>query len=268
MPELPEVETIRQQLSSILPLPIIKVQEGQYFKSLTSKKKFKFPLTSIESIDRHGKWLIFNLKNKFHLLSHLGMSGTWRISSAPLLKEKHIHLSLQGRSNWLSYQDPRRFGKMYLLSATELQEKLNRQGRDLCSKDFDVKYIKVSCEKYPERLLKVHLLDQHFFAGSGNYIASEVCARAGILPMRKIKTLKEVDYKNIYKAFFSVVNNSLKSQGMTFQGGYKDTQGENGGGLQNLVVFYQKICGLCKKNKVQKVFLAQRGTYFCPSCQK
>jgi len=60
----------------------------------------------------------------------------------------------------------------------------------------------------------------------------------------------------------------LASGGTTFQGGYRDSSGEKGLGVQHLVVFYQKTCQLCRKSEVKKIILAQRGTYYCPKCQK
>ena len=74
--------------------------------------------------------------------------------------------------------------------------------------------------------------------------------------------------RRIILATKSVLEGSIKSNGMTFSGGYADTKGEKGEGVQNLVVFYQKVCGLCKTNTIKKIVLAQRGTYYCPHCQK
>jgi formamidopyrimidine-DNA glycosylase len=111
-------------------------------------------------------------------------------------------------------------------------------------------------------------LYQKLFAGSGNYIANEICARAGIRPTRKCRMVKRDEFPKILKAIGEVLQPALASGGTTFQGGYRDTSGEKGLGVEHLVVFYQKICQLCQKTPVKKILLAQRGTYYCPKCQK
>lgn len=156
---------------------------------------------------------------------------------------------------------------MYYYTAEEAEKKLAELGMDLADPHFDLKYLTTAIKRYPERALKVTLLDQKLFAGSGNYIASEVCARAGIRPTRKCKDVKKAEFPKILKAIHKVIAPALKSGGTTFQGGYRDSTGERGEGLDHLVVFWQKTCQMCKKTPVKKIILAQRGTYYCPKCQ-
>jgi formamidopyrimidine-DNA glycosylase len=101
----------------------------------------------------------------------------------------------------------------------------------------------------------------------GNYLACEICAHAGIHPLRLCKDLNENDFKKILSGIKLSLSKSLKNGGATFHGGYQDAHGDKGEGLKTLVVFYQKVCGLCKKMKVEKIYLDGRGTYFCPVCQ-
>lgn len=202
-----------------------------------------------------------------HLLSHLGMTGAWLIGKK-IKKTKHSHLILSSNQHTLIYDDPRRFGHMYYLSSTHAAAKLNQLGLDLTDARFDLSYLKTSLKRYPERALKVALLDQKYFAGSGNYIANEICARAKILPTRKCKNIKFKEFPEILKAITKVISDSLASKGATFSGGYQDTTGAKGEGSFNFLVFYKKICQRCKKTLVTKIFLAQRGTYYCSKCQK
>jgi formamidopyrimidine-DNA glycosylase len=197
------------------------------------------------------------------------MTGTWLVSTdAPTLK--HSHLVLKGTNAqgqlYLTYNDPRRFGHLYHLNALEAQKKLNELGHDL-TQMTEVEVIE-AIRRYPERALKVTLLDQKLFAGSGNYIANEICARAGVRPTRRCGKIKREEYPKIFRAIGEVLNPALESGGTTFQGGYRDTTGEKGQGVNHLVVFYQKICRLCGKTPVKKITLAQRGTYYCPHCQR
>ncbi len=275
MPELPEVETIRRQLKRYLPLKITAQQVGVNLTPRIWKKSaasLRLKDKSIVKLGRHGKFLIFDLDDGTHLLSHLGMSGAWLISEEKFQKPHH-HLILQvenrqGQKWFLSYYDPRRFGHLYHLDQKQFKEKLGQLGCDLVSSNFTTKYVQECFQRYPQRLLKVCLLDQKLFAGSGNYIANEVCARAKIDPRRRCAELNLRQIKRVHQAFADVLNPAIVSSGVTFQGGYQDLEGQKGEGVNHLVVFYQKICQMCQKTEVKKIMLAARGTYYCPRCQK
>ena len=267
MPELPEVETIKNQLSEYLPLKIVKLSQTPQLKQNILHTEIDLVGKTLIAIKRKGKMLDFLFDDDSHLLSHLGMTGTWLIGET-IKSGKHTHLVLNGDQFTLAYDDPRRFGHMYYYSKEEAEKKLAELGMDLADPDFSLEYLTSAIKRYPERALKVTLLDQKLFAGSGNYIANEICARAGIRPMRKCKAVKKEEFPKILKAMKKVLAPAIASGGTTFQGGYRDSSGEKGKGVQHLVVFYQKTCQLCKKTPVKKIILAQRGTYYCPHCQK
>lgn len=267
MPELPEVETIKNQLSEYLPLKITSVSTTPQLKQNILHTELDLKNKTLTQIKRKGKMLDFIFDDGSHLLSHLGMTGTWLIGET-IKSGKHTHLTLKGTDYTLAYDDPRRFGHMYYYSAEDAQKKLSELGMDLADPDFNLEYLTTALKRYPERALKVTLLDQKLFAGSGNYIANEICARAGIRPTRKCKKITSQEFPKILQAIKDVLEPAIKSGGTTFQGGYRDSTGEKGLGVQHLVVFYQKICQMCKKTKVKKIILAQRGTYYCPHCQK
>jgi formamidopyrimidine-DNA glycosylase len=275
MPELPEVETIKNQLSPFLPFKI----DESHFSKLTTRmvKKKDFDLTgrTITKIRRHGKWLIFELSPNGFILSHLGMSGTWRTSHGPLQNEKetkHSHIKLIDHSKhsngYLTYVDPRRFGHFYALSDEHFKEKEQTLGPDVSSSDFDENKIAEIFFRYPKKTLKPFLLDQKAFPGVGNYMASEICARAHILPTRLTGDITALEIHKIKTAIDIVVSGAVKTSGTTFSGGYRDANGEKGLGVQHLVVFHQKICQMCKRTPVTKVILGGRATFFCSHCQK
>lgn len=271
MPELPEVETIKTQLSSYLPLEIKRIKLSEVAASIVHTPMEKLRGKAIERVWRKGKMLVFEIGDGRKILSHLGMTGSWRVSGAPL-KEKHLHIEIKGKKEgedfYLSYVDPRRFGHLYLFDEEKARNKLAELGEDLKSSDFTFDYFKKSLLKYPERFVKVTLLDQSLFAGTGNYIANEICARAYVRPDRKVKSLKEKEILALYHAVDVVVSGATDSGGTTFQGGYSDVNGDKGKGVNHLVVFYQKLCQMCKETPVEKITLGQRGTYYCPKCQQ
>ena len=267
MPELPEVETIKSQLSTYLPLEIKSFTTTPQLKQNILHTDLDLTNRSLIKILRKGKMLDFIFDDGSHLLSHLGMTGTWLIGET-IKATKHTHLTLNCGPITLAYDDPRRFGHMYYYSAEEAKQKLAELGMDLADPDFTLEYLTNAIKRFPERALKVTLLDQKLFAGSGNYIANEICARAGIRPTRKCSKVRKDEFPKLFQAVKDVIHPAINSGGTTFQGGYRDSSGEKGAGVEHLVVFYQKVCQICKKTPVKKIILAQRGTYYCPHCQK
>lgn len=277
MPELPEVETIRSQLSLALPFTIKEVEESSVIGSLLGKsyRHFSPKKMSLVKIERKGKLMDLHfVDNKgviHHLLSHLGMSGGWRLSNKKVI-EKHTHLQLLGSNRdgplYMAYVDPRRFGVLRFCDEAMYKFEMSKLGVDIGSDDFSSDYVWQTLKKYPDRQLKVFLLDQKYFAGSGNYIANEICARAGIRPTRRAGKVTRLECDKIITGTKSLLEGSLKNNGVAFSGGYSDTTGSLGDGLNNLMVFWQKTCGLCGETPIKKILLAQRGTFYCPKCQK
>lgn len=274
MPELPEVETIRQQISAKLPLMIMSSEASEVIDSLLKpkNKECSFEGETLTSIERKGKLMRMNFTGEKFLLCHLGMSGGWRLSEKKVM-EKHTHLQFkcqnsQGKKVYMAYVDPRRFGHLFFYKKASSESKWNELGLDIASIEFDAEYIKSCLKRSPNRQIKPFLLDQKFFAGVGNYIANEICARAGIRPTRRNSKITKKEAQQLFEGTQSILEDTLKTNGTTFSGGYADTSGKAGSGVANLVVFYQSICRLCHKTPVKKIVLAQRGTYYCPLCQK
>ena len=276
MPELPEVETIKNQISPKLPLLIKRTTYSDVSTSIVKNKSFSPTNKTLTKIERIGKVLLLHFtsekQEKFVAISGLGMSGGWRLSDKPI-KEKHTHIHLSGTRDsgekvYLGYVDPRRFGNFHLFKPDEAKQWLTRLGADVSSKDFTVDYIVERFERFPNKKIKPFLLEQNHFAGVGNYMASEICARAAILPNRVVKTLTKAHARALINGTRKVLDDTLTTGGTTFSGGYVDATGEKGQGVKNLVVFYQKVCGLCKRSQVIKTTLAGRGTYHCPRCQE
>jgi formamidopyrimidine-DNA glycosylase len=197
------------------------------------------------------------------------MSGSWRISDKKLdaVEGKHAHVIIETDKKVLSYVDPRRFGNIRFLNKKNFDLKISMLPIDISEHEFDEVHIKKIFDKYPNKILKSFLLDQKHFSGVGNYIASEICARAKLLPTRLTSTLTKADCLKIKKAMDIVVLGAIKTSGTTFSGGYVNAFGEKGAGVQHLVVFHQTICQMCKKTNTIKTVMSGRGTYHCPKCQ-
>ncbi len=271
MPELPEVETIKNQVKDILPLKIESVEYSPFSRSIIKGQDFDPLGKTIKDVCRQGKVLRFLFSNQLRMISGLGMSGSWRISEKKI-EVKHTHILFKGKKGkktfYLGYVDPRRFGNIHFLTANNEEQWLKRLGPDVSSDNFNEEYLWSLRQQKPTKVLKPFLLDQQFFAGIGNYMASEICARAHVRPTRKMGKLTRKECQLLVEATRSVLEDSIKNNGTTFSGGYADAFGEKGEGVKNLVVFYQKNCGICQKTEVKKIILGNRGTYYCPHCQK
>ena len=273
MPELPEVETIKNQLNE--KVENAKILEVAYSDVIGSIIKKDFPSLigkKITRFERYSKVLLIHLSDTHVIQSGLGMSGSWRLwDKVENVPHTHMTIKCQLKSKkiiYLAYVDPRRFGKMHFFTNDEWIEKKNSMGVDVSSDEFTLDYLEYCLKKYPERQIKPFLLDQKFFGGVGNYIACEICARAGIKPHRRCKNIRKYEYPKILDATKSVLEGQIKRNGLTFSGGYSDTTGSKGEGLIDLVVFHQKSCGMCRKETIKKVVLGQRGTYYCTNCQR
>ena len=267
MPELPEVETIRKQLSDYLPFSIQEEWRSPFLSSILHTPNEKLQGDCITQLQRHGKILIFQLQSGRLLVGQLGMSGSWRISPRPL-REKHLHLQLQKKGYYLSYVDPRRFGHLYIWGQREWVAYRERQGVDPSTPQFTIGHFSWAIKKFPQRMVKITLLDQSLFSGVGNYMANEICALAKVRPTRRCHRITNQETQALFTSTTQVVCGALASGGTTFQGGYRDIYGSEGEGVKYLQVFYQTTCGMCQKTPVKKIFLQKRGTYYCPLCQK
>ena len=187
-------------------------------------------------LKRHGKVLDFCLDGDCHLISGLGMSGGWRMSDTEV-KEKHTHVQFEGACGgnkpiFLAYVDPRRFGRMMYLDGDGFARYAAERGMDVTSEDFRPEYIYSVFKRYPLRKLKEVLLEQQYFAGIGNYLASEVCAHARLRPTRRVGALSRKDCKRIWEAVGMVIGGQIEHKGLTFQGGLYGCVWGQGGGVE------------------------------------
>ncbi|MBP5297464.1 MAG: Fpg/Nei family DNA glycosylase [Bacteriovoracaceae bacterium] len=278
MPELPELETIRRQLSGHLPCLLGEVTFSKHLPSFFKAKvpkacaalsfkqamKFLAQHPTVLRLERPGKFLRFDFAEGYSLISHLGMSGGWRLSSGPCLA-KHCHLSWQSaEGSFWSYVDPRRFGQMALIPTENWS--YYPHGVDCLAPDFTPAYLQQVFAAHPRSVLKPFLLGQQEIAGIGNYLACEICAKAKVLPTTLLQDLTPGQIKAIHQATLFCINQAIKRQGTTFGSGYRDALGAKGQGKSVLKVFQQSHCGRCG-HTVKKITLQGRGTYYCPQCQ-
>lgn len=270
MPELPEVETVRQTLRrQILGVTItnIDVLYPNIIKEDVLEFKKKLIGEKLVEIDRKGKFLIFIFEN-INLLVHLRMEGKFFIkpSKEEIVKHEHIIFKLSNNMD-LRYHDTRKFGIMITKQNEELyttnpllelgEEPFNMDGKMLYNAIFQ-----------SEKPIKEVLLDQHIISGIGNIYADEICFYAKINPRKKCKDLSTSDVDNIIEGARHILSEAIKMGGTTIRS-YTSSLGVTGLFQQNLFVHKQenKPCKICNEIIV-KTRVGGRGTYYCPKCQE
>jgi formamidopyrimidine-DNA glycosylase len=268
MPELPEVETVRNTLKPLLVGHTIKSVNVIYDNIIEypGVKEFKETLINktIKDIKRRGKWLIFVL-GEYSLLSHLRMEGRYYIKDVNDPLTKHTHVVFNFKDFSLRYIDTRKFGKMHLLKTNDLYltKPLNSLGKEPW--DVTLDYLKDKL-KNKKIAIKTILLDQSIIAGIGNIYVDEILFLSKIHPETKPDKLDDNDLKNIIKYTKDVMDKAIREGGTTIKS-YEASEGVHGL-FQNLLLVHTKdMCPICK-NKITKIKVGGRGTYLCNKCQK
>lgn len=284
MPELPEVETIRQGLrDNILNKKIksIKVNWSGITKENKVNLKTELVKQKFLSIDRVGKLLIFDVSQQKYLLIHLKMTGQLvyknkqqlvagghKLSEKDLyLPNKHTHLEIYFVDKSILYfNDLRKFGYVKMVDKLAKEKIVKTFGLNPLDKNFNLNQFK-SILKDKKTSLKTILLNQHLIAGLGNIYVDEICFKSGVLPNRRVNTLNNLEIKKIYQNIKSILQKAIKYGGMTFRD-YLNYDGKQGSFTQFLQVYSRegKKCYFCGEI-IKKIKVVGRGTHFCNKCQ-
>ena len=286
MPELPEIEIVKQSLDKNIKFEKIKKVVVRN-RSLRFKipKNFEIVLKNkiINKISRKSKYLILHLGDIYCVI-HLGMSGTIHLINKKKLKKntntsfyssanlplKHNHIEFFLEKYQLIYNDPRRFGYLLIFNnKNDLKKKFSNFGPEPFSSYFTAKYI-LNYFKNKEKNIKNFLLDQKFVSGIGNIYASEILFLCKIIPTKKAKNLSLNDCKKIFYFSKLVLKKAISKGGSSI----RDFQNTNGttGNFQKEFNVYQRENLNCIKVKcngiIKKKFISNRSSFFCNYCQK
>lgn len=272
MPEIAEVETVRNTLKNMVlnkEIKSVKVIYDKILESPVTEFKNVLPGKKIIDIKRIGKWLIFDLGD-YYLLSHLRMEGKYFVkkSAEEINKHEHIIISFVDGTD-LRYHDTRKFGRMNLIKHEDLEktEAIKKQGIEPISPDLTKEYLysQIHNKKMP---MKTILLDQTIIAGLGNIYADEVLFASRINPLKKGADITLNDCQNIKQAAKEIITKAIQYGGTTIKS-YTSSLGVTGKFQQYLMVHKKEgePCPVCKST-IQKIKVGGRSTYFCPKCQK
>ncbi len=276
MPELPEVETIKNEVkNSLLGAKIedVCVLQSKLRKPVPANIKEMILNASIEEVQRIGKYIFIYLSNDNSLIIHLGMSGQIKLfEQKPNSLAKHDHVVIQTNKCCLIYNDARRFGMVDCCKTGEA-DVLKNMGDDPFDEKLTPKRIR-NLFKNKKTPIKIALLDQKIINGIGNIYASEALFRAEILPTRESCTLSEKECAKLLEAIRETLTLAINAGGSTLRD-YHKTDGSLGY-FQNMHCVYNKTgqrcpnctCDLKKTRGIQKIIQAGRSTFFCPQKQK
>lgn len=271
MPELPEVETVRRGLERLLRgRPVIVGLK-------TSGKKLRRPIPPglkrrlvgrpLLRVRRRAKYLLLDT-DTLTLISHLGMTGTWRLGGK---RRPHDHAELflaDGRR--LVFNDPRRFG--LLLSCPVGQEARSRWLKDLGCEPLDPAaftgdYL-YAISRRRKLAIKPLIMDQKVVVGLGNIYASEALYRAGINPAARAYRLSRSRLEKLCRAARAVLGEAIAAGGTTISD-FRQAGGEAGYFKVKLRVYGREgdPCPACGE-PIRARVLGGRATYWCRRCQR
>ena len=268
MPELPEVETVRRTLESVIQHDEIIGVECIYSKLITSDlESFQRNIIhqKIQRIDRMGKYLIFILTHDAMII-HLRMEGKFFIKKdEPIMKHEHVIFHLKSGKT-LRYHDVRKFGTITLLPLSTYLTvyPLSELGKE--PKDLDVESLNEHLQK-KKIAIKSVLLDQHIIAGLGNIYVDETLFLSGIHPERPACSITKKEAESLLESAKQVLSKAVELGGTTIRS-YTSSLGVSGRFQNELNVHMRKgePCPICQTS-IMKTRVGGRGTYVCPKCQ-
>ena len=281
MPELPEVEIVRQSLDK-------KIKQKKVKKVIIRNKnlRIKIPYNFkkflenkvVKKVSRFSKYLIIYLSSNKFCLVHLGMSGTIHLIdsknkkeftnlsfyNSPYLPKKHNHVEIIFEQIKIIYNDPRRFGFFQVIkNLKDLKKRFLHLGPEPFDDKFDIKYF-LQFIKNKEKTIKDLLIDQKFVSGIGNIYASEILFLSKVNPIKKIKLLSNKECRKIILNSKKVLLDAIDKGGSSIKD-FKNIDGIQGG-FQNSFNVYQRDGKNCKRlncgGTIIKKVITNRSSFF------
>ena len=289
MPELPEVETIRRQLSEVLVGKELMKIEVLRLNSFWGEPKILLN-SQVESVKRKAKVIEITFKGKQDMLIiHLKMTGQLVFEESEKVSLCHKNRVVGGHptSDWIKdlyskhtrvvmyfvdgsrlfFNDMRVFGWIKLVEKKKYENEMRKRVPDVTEKSFTLEYFAGLFEK-TKKAVKLILMDQELIGGVGNIYANDALYLAKVMPDRIAVSLSKKEIGSLYKAIKNVIRKGIKYGGAS-AANYVDTNGLGGSYQDHFLVYKKdgKCCDVCK-GKILKMKIGGRGSFYCPNCQK
>ena len=273
MPELPEVETIRRQLSALVEerrLEALTVADARWCAPLDPREvEAAVAGRTVRALSRRGKYLTWELERDVFLVCHLRMTGTMLYDPPPDQDPPHARVTfLLEDCHRVVFCDPRRFGTGELLLGSAALEAFYaaRLGVEPLSVAFTAAHLR-ALARGRRAPVKAFLLDQTKVVGVGNIYADEALFRARIHPLRPAGALRGHQLGALRDAVVAVLEAGIDAGGATIDD-FRHADGVRGS-FQHAFLVHRRAgepCAACG-TPIRKLVAAGRGTYVCERCQ-
>jgi len=271
MPELPEVQTIVNDLQPIVgdtftgfvsywPKSIKNSSVKKFTNSISGRK--------ILDIERIGKNIVITLDSNAYIILHLKMTGQLVLDTVDENTKYARHIFYLKKHGALEFRDIRKFGTLEVVDAKQLAALRTSKGVDPFANNFTLNHFSTLLGKQKNKNIKIFLMDPKLISGIGNIYASEILFEANILPMRTANSLKTAEIRKLHQSIKKILQKAIRFRG-TSSDDYRDTKGKKGS-FQNHLKVYQKAGKKCPKcdTIIKKSIIGQRSTFYCPRCQR
>ena len=268
MPELPEVETTVRGIAPFLigqKFALIKVNQPSLRWPIPSDFSRRLLNEICVSVTRRAKYLLIETETT-KILSHLGMSGSFRLVDSKTPLKLHDHVQIQVGSLELRYHDPRRFGCLLWADSERARQLIDNLGPEPLSDAFCGEWLYLQ-SKRRNIAVKSFIMTNSIVVGVGNIYASESLFLAGIHPARPANRISFARYNNLATQVKKVLSCAIEAGGTTLRD-FVNGQGEPGYFQQTLAV-YGRAGDPCKRccRAIDNRMIAGRNSFFCPQCQ-
>jgi formamidopyrimidine-DNA glycosylase len=270
MPELPEVETIRGDLTRTVAGRRIETVEVSGRRTVRRQPPqeliARITGSTIEAVRRASKYLLLDLDSGDVLVIHLRMSGQLRWHKADDARVAHTHAVLGFAHGQVCFVDPRTFGEWFVVAADQLPF---RMGDDPFRDGLTGRGL-AAIMGQRRRPLKAALMDQQLVAGIGNIYADEICHRAGVRTDRRTDAVTARQWARLAESAAIVLTAAVEARGSSLSDAqYVDLFGQPGAFQhQHRVYAREGLACLSCGRPIQRAMVGQRSTFFCPRCQK
>lgn len=291
MPELPEVEVTRRKISSSVCgrriARVVTTASSYFFLTEPAVLKRKLKRRTVHALDRCGKYLVARLDDGSRLLLHLGMTGQLFVQGSSSLRllsstaraslkpdeqpafkpDAHTHLRIVfddgGAEVW--FRDVRKFGKVKWIAPGDSEPRLDKLGQDALEATGETLW---TAGRKRTVVAKNLLMDQSVLAGVGNIYADEALFLSGVRPTRRAGRLTRVECDALARHVVAVMRRGIETGGSSISD-YIAPDGEDGRYQDERKVYGRKgePCKVCG-TPIKRITVAQRGTHYCPACQR
>jgi formamidopyrimidine-DNA glycosylase len=276
VPELPEVETVRQGLAKWVAGRTIATVEVHHPRAirrhLPGDAHFIAMLTgrTILDVARRGKYLWLALDSGDAIIGHLGMSGQLLMQPADASDEKHLRIrfTFTDGGPQLRFVDQRTFGGLSVSEGgAELPDEIAHIARDPMDPLFDDELF-VARLRAKKTEVKRALLDQTLISGVGNIYADEALWRVQLHGTRPTDQLTRPAARRLLAHVRDVLGEAIVAGGTSFDELYVNVNGESGYFDRSLNAYGREgePCHRCGTPIRREQFM-NRSSFSCRRCQ-